>query len=294
MEWVTRLENSLDYIEKHLTEEIDFAHLATLACCSTYHYQRIFSYMVGVPLAVYIRRRKLSLAGVELQQGAKVIDVAIKYGYESPNSFARAFKNQHGITPSQAQQEGSLLTSYPRIKFHITIKGDVEMEYRIETKEAFRIIGAKKALSADIEENFKETPLFWQQVGMDGTLNNLIPLMTQEPRGVMGISVGFEAAPTDKNNFSSSEGTSYYIAVASDQPAPDTLEEYTIPAFTWAVFSGHGAMPHAIQELEKQIVTDWLPSSGYEYANGPDIELYLDANLSNASFEVWLPVIKSQ
>jgi len=294
MEWVTRLENSLDYIEKNLTDEIDFEHLAAIARCSTYHYQRVFSYMVGVPLAVYIRRRKLSLAGVELQQGAKVIDVAIKYGYESPNSFTRAFKKQHNITPSQAQQEGSLLTSYPRIKFHITIKGDVEMEYRIETREAFRIIGAKQALSADLEENFKETPLFWQQVATDGTLKKLIPLMTQEPKGIMGISVGFEADSTDKNDFSGSEETSYYIAVSSDQKLSDTLEEYTIPAFTWAIFSGQGAMPHAIQELEKQIVTDWLPSSGYEYANGPDIELYLDANPSNAIFEVWLPVIKSK
>lgn len=293
MEWVTRLENSLDYIEKHLTDEIDFDHLATIACCSTYHYQRVFSYMVSVPLAVYIRRRKLSLAGVELQQGAKVIDTAIKYGYESPNSFARAFKNQHGITPSQSQQEGSVLTSFPRIKFHITIKGDVEMEYRIETKEAFRIIGAKKSLAADLEENFKETPLFWQQVSMDGTLEKLIPLMNQEPKGVMGISVGFETDAVDKNDFSGSKGMAYYIAVASDANVLENTEEYIIPAFTWAIFSGTGAMPHAIQELEKQIVTEWLPSSGYEYANGPDIELYLDANPSNATFEVWLPVVKS-
>ncbi|MEI5993757.1 AraC family transcriptional regulator [Candidatus Enterococcus mansonii] len=294
MEWVTRLEQSLDYIEKNLTETIDFDYLAQIACCSTYHYQRIFSYMVGVPLAVYIRRRKLSLAGVELQQGAKVIDVAIKYGYESPNSFARAFKNQHNITPSQAQQEGSLLTSFPRIKFHITIKGDVEMEYRIKTKEAFRVIGARKQLSADIEENFKEVPLFWQQIGRDGTLEKLIPLMSQEPNGIMGISTGFEADQKNKNDFSNSKGMSYYIAVASDQELPANLEEYTVPAFTWAIFSGRGAMPHAIQELERRIVTDWLPSSGYEYANGPDIELYLDANPDNATFEVWLPVVKSK
>lgn len=293
MEWVTRLENSLDYIEKNLTDEIDFEHLAAIARCSTYHYQRVFSYMVGVPLAVYIRRRKLSLAGVELQQGAKVIDVAIKYGYESPNSFTRAFKKQHNITPSQAQQEGSLLTSYPRIKFHITIKGDEEMEYCIKTKEAFRIIGAKKALSTDIEENFKETPLFWQQVATDGTLEKLIPLMTQEPKGIMGVSVGFESDFEDKKEVSNNKELSYYIAVASDQAVPENMEEYIVPPFTWAIFSGQGAMPQAIQELEKKIVTDWLPSSGYEYANGPDIELYLDANPANAAFEVWLPVVKT-
>jgi AraC family transcriptional regulator len=292
MEWVTRLEQTLTYIEDHLTEEIDVAELGKIAYCSSYHYQRVFSYMVGVPLAVYIRRRKLSLAGVELQQGAKVIDVAVKYGYESPNSFARAFKNQHGIVPSEAQQEGSRLTSYPRIKFHITIKGDVEMEYRIETKEAFRVIGAQKELTADLEENFKVVPQFWQQVSMDGTLESLLPLMNLEPKGVLGISAGFDGELHEEEELSGSDGMSYYIAVASDQVLSDNLVEYIVPAFTWAIFTGQGPMPHAIQELEKQIVTDWLPSSGYEYANGPDIELYLDANPSNATFEVWLPVMK--
>ncbi|GGC96656.1 AraC family transcriptional regulator [Enterococcus wangshanyuanii] len=294
MEWVDRLEQTLTYIEDHLTEEIDVAELGKIAYCSSYHYQRVFSYMVGVPLAVYIRRRKLSLAGVELQQGAKVIDVAIKYGYESPNSFARAFKKQHGITPSEAQQEGSRLTSYPRIKFHITIKGDVEMEYRIETKEAFRVIGAQKELSANLEENFAEVPKFWQQVSMDGTLNSMLPMMNQEPKGVLGISAGFDGDMNEESDLKGSEGMSYYIAVASDQAASGNLVEYIVPSFTWAIFTGTGAMPHAIQELEKQIVTDWLPSSGYEYANGPDIELYLDANPSNAMFEVWLPVTKKK
>ncbi|MCA5011990.1 MULTISPECIES: AraC family transcriptional regulator [unclassified Enterococcus] len=294
MEWVTRLEQTLTYIEDHLTEEIDVAELGKIAYCSSYHYQRVFSYMVGVPLAVYIRRRKLSLAGVELQQGAKVIDVAIKYGYESPNSFTRAFKKQHGITPSEAQQEGSRLTSFPRIKFQITIKGDVEMEYRIETKEAFRVIGAQKELSANIEENFAEVPKFWQQISMDGTLNSMLPMMNQEPKGVLGISAGFDGDMSVESDLKGSKGMSYYIAVASDQAISGKLVEYIVPSFTWAIFTGQGAMPHAIQELEKRIVTDWLPSSGYEYANGPDIELYLDANPNNATFEVWLPVTKKE
>lgn len=284
MEWVAKLDKSLVYIEDHLTDEIDSEKLAKLADCSVYHYQRIFSYMAGVPLAEYIRRRRLSLSGVALQQGEKVIDVAMKYGYESPNSFARAFKKLHGITPSEAQQEGSLLKSYPRIKFHITIKGDVEMEYRIETKEAFRIIGARVELSEDIEKNFKEVPAFWQQVVMDGTLPKIMPLMNQEPKGLIGASDGYGG----------SRGLAYYIAVASDQPAPEGLVEHVVPSFTWAIFSGEGPMPHAIQELEKRMVTDWLPSSGYEYADGPDIELYLDDNPAHSVFEVWMPVVKKK
>ncbi|MCB5952214.1 AraC family transcriptional regulator [Enterococcus sp. BWT-B8] len=285
MEWIDRLEQSLDYIEKNLTEKIDYSELAKIACCSEYHYQRVFSYIVGVPLTEYIRRRRLSLAGAELQQGDKVLTVAVKYGYESANSFTRAFKAIHGITPSQAKKEGVRLKNYPRIKFQISIKGDVEMEYRIETKEAFRIVGARTPLSKEIEENFKEVPQFWSKVSTDGTLSKIVPLMNQKLKGVMGVSSGFAANEDEPE---------YYIAVASDQPVPEGLAEYTVKRYTWAIFSGSGPMPHAIQELEKRIVTDWLPSSGYEYTNGPDIELYIESNPENAVFEVWMPVVKAK
>lgn len=283
MEWVERLENTLEYIETHLTQKISTKEIARIAYCSEYHYQRIFSYMVGIPLSEYVRKRRISLAGSDLQAGMKVIDVAVKYGYDSPNSFARAFKQLQGFPPSQAQQPGIKLKSFPRIKFHISIRGDVEMEYRIEKLPAFRIVGAKLPLSKSMEENFKEVPAFWNKVATEGTLQKLIPLNTQEPKGVLGISSGF---------LSENEENCYYIAVATDQPIPDNLVEYQIDSFTWAIFSGEGPMPNSIQELEKRIITDWLPSSGYEYDNGPDIELYLDNNPSNATFEVWIPVKK--
>lgn len=285
MDWINRLEASIDYIEDHLTDTLDQGELGRIAYCSAYHYQRIFSYMVDVPLAEYIRRRKMTLAGMDLQQGAKVIDVAIKYGYESPNSFGRAFKQQHGITPSQAQQEGATLTAFPRIKFQIMIKGDVEMNYRIETKEAFQIIGASLSLSKDIEENFKEVPAFWNKVSADGTLGQLIPLMNTEVKGVLGVSTGF-GKPEDK--------PIYYIGVASDADVPVGLERYEVPACTWAIFPGTGTMPDSIQELEKRIYTEWLPSSGYQYGNGADIEVYLNADPTNAVFEVWMPVVKAE
>ncbi|WP_321386995.1 AraC family transcriptional regulator [uncultured Enterococcus sp.] len=285
MDWINRLEESLEYIEKHLTTVIEYKELGRIACCSEYHYQRIFSYMVGVPLSEYIRRRRLSLAGVELQHGEKVIDTAVKFGYESANSFSRAFKNIHGITPSQAQKEGVQLKSYPRIKFHISIKGDVEMDYRIETKPAFRIVGATIPMSKKVEDNFREIPEFWSRVATDGTLADLLPLMDSKLQGVMGVSTGFTQE---------GEAPTYYIAVASDKQTNGELAEYTIDSYTWAIFSGSGPMPQSIQELEKRIITDWLPSSGYEYANGPDIELYLEPDPTKAVFEVWIPVTKAK
>ncbi|MGY3777135.1 AraC family transcriptional regulator [Isobaculum melis] len=283
MEWIDRLEEAIDYIEQHLTEDMDQQKLAQLAGCSYYHFQRVFSYMVGIPLAEYIRKRKLSLAAVDLQQGEKVIDVGLKYGYESPTAFNRAFKQMHEMTPSSAQKEGTMMKSYPRIKFQITVKGAVEMDYRIETKAAFTIIGASIPLSKEIEQNFVEVPKFWQKVATEGTLAKIIPLMNQEPMGVLGVSTGFGQE---------SEELNYYIAVASDKDAPAGLTSYKVPQMTWAIFPGEGS-PQAIQELEKKIVTDWLPTSGYEYADGADIEVYLDNNPEHAKFEVWLPVKKA-
>lgn len=284
MEWIERLEKSISYIEENLSGEIDYKKLAQIACCSEYHYQRIFSYMVDVPLSEYIRKRRLSLAGVDLLHGEKVIDVAVKYGYESPNSFARAFKAQHGVTPSQAQSEGSKLKSYSRIKFHITIRGDVEMEYRIETKSELRLIGAKKELSRVMEENFRDVPEFWTKIQEDGRLEKLLPLMDTEVKGVFGISDGF---------VDETQAPAYYIAVASTEAVPEGFVEFRLNEQTWAVFEGEGAMPLAIQELEKRIMTEWLPSSGYEYANGPDVELYITPDPQSAVFEVWVPVKKS-
>ena len=138
MEWIKQLNDTINYIEEHLTDEIDYGKLAQIACCSTFHYQRMFTYMAGIPLSEYIRRRKMSLAAVDLQSGEKVLDIALKYGYSSPTSFNRAFQGVHGVTPSAAKEAGVSLKAYSPISFKITIKGVEEMNYRIEVKEAIK------------------------------------------------------------------------------------------------------------------------------------------------------------
>ena len=135
MEWIERLNNAVTYIEDNIKGDIDIDEASKIACCSTYHFQRMFAYIADVPLSEYVRRRRMSLAAVDLQNGdEKVIDVALKYGYDSPTAFTRAFKNVHGISPSQAKNEGSVLKAFPPISFKITIKGASEMNYRIEKK----------------------------------------------------------------------------------------------------------------------------------------------------------------
>ena len=153
------------------------------------------------------------------------------------------------------------------------------MNYRIETREPFRIIGVSVPLEKDIEKNFAVIPSKWGEIAANGTLQKLTGLMDTPPMGVLGVSTCNDTEPWR-----------YYIAVSSSQPAED-LEEYTVPGATWAVFPGSGAN-QSIQELERRIVTEWLPTSGYEYGNAPDVEVYLNPDPENARFEVWIPVVK--
>ena len=282
MEWIKRLNESIGYIEEHLTGEIDLNQLGRIACCSSWHFQRMFTYMAGIPLSEYIRRRKMALAAVDLQgKSMKVIDVAGKYGYSSPTAFNRAFQSVHGIAPSALKKDGVSVKSFPPIVFKITVKGVKEMNYRIETKEAFRIVGVSVPLEKDIEKNFAVIPAKWGEAAADGTLQRLTGIMDTPPMGILGVSTCNDTDPWR-----------YYIAVSSSQPAKN-LEVYTVPGATWAIFSGSGTN-QSIQELERRIVTEWLPTSGYEYGNAPDIEVYLNPDPENAQFEVWIPVMKRQ
>lgn len=282
MEWIERLNKAINYLEDHIADEIDYEDAAKIACCSSYHFQRMFAYMTNVPLSEYIRRRRMSLAAVDLRSSEeKVIDIALKYGYNSPTAFNRAFQTVHGVAPSLVRKGSVTLKSYPPISFKITIKGVEEMNYRIEEKDAFRIVGISQPMHTEIEKNFAEIPKLWHEVAIDGTIPKLAAMMDGDLKGVLGVSACNDA-----------EEWRYFIAVASSMPLEGSLEEYVIPAFTWAVFAGDGVCPQAIQELEQRIVTDWLPTSGYEYDNGPDLEVYISPDPSNAKFEVWIPVRK--
>lgn len=278
MEWIDRLNQAVDYLEGHL-EAPDLGEAARIACCSPYHFQRMFTLLAGAPLSEYIRRRKMSRAAADLQHGERIVDVALKYGYSSPTAFNRAFQAVHGLPPSAAKTPGAVLKSHPPLRFAITVQGVEEMEYRIEKRDAFRIVGVSAPLSKDIEENFQQVPQLWGKAAVDGTIPRLAGLMDGEPRGLLGVCDGLESAR-------------YYIAVASSAPAGEGLEEYTVPAFTWAVFPGTGEGAPAIQALERRVVTEWLPTSGYEYAEGPDVEVYLDPECTK--FEVWIPVVKAK
>ena len=283
MDWIDRLNEAVRYIEDNLTGEMEYEKLGQIACCSAYHFQRMFNYIAGVPLSEYIRRRRMSLAAVDIQGGeAKIIDVAAKYGYASPTAFNRAFQSVHGVSPSAVRGGGVAIKSFPPITIKVTVKGVEEMNYRKETRKAFRIVGKSFPLSREIERNFAEVPQMWQGAVEDGTIEKIVSLMNGEPRGVLGVSVCTDG-----------EEWRYYIAVSSAAEIDDALEEYVVPGCSWAVFPGSGT-GKSIQELEGRIVTEWLPTSGYEFTNGPDIEVYFEPNPENTAYEVWIPVRKRQ
>ena len=285
MDWITRMNSAINYMEEHMTEEFDFSEVAKIVGCSNYHFQRMFLCMTNIPLSEYIRRRRMSLAVVDLKNDeVKIIDVAHKYGYNSPTAFNRAFQSVHGIAPSLVKQNGVSVKSYPPISFKVTIKGAEGMNYRIEKKDAFRIVGVSSPMDKDFESdyNHKLVSQMWQTFGANGTTAKLSSLLEGQPTGLLGVMVCDDSL----------EEWRYFAAVSSTKEIDNSLEEYIIPSYTWAIFSGEGKDSDGIKELGNRVIAEWLPTSGYEYDNGPDIEVYLSEEPGNAKFEFWMPVKK--
>ena len=286
MEWLNNLSKAIEYIENHLDQEISFDEAARIACCSTYYFQRIFSYVAGISLAEYIRRRRMTQAAFELQRTDKrVLDIALKYGYSSPTSFNRAFQSVHGIAPIAAKEKGAILNAYPPIRFSVKVSGGSAMSYHIVEKPAFRIVGIRMKLVDDMEENQKNVPLFWEQTLNGNRFSELCALNNAAPNGILGVSV-----------YENPENIFYYIAASSSSKAPDGVCEYEIPASTWVVFENNGYFKENVQSVFRRFYTEWLPFSGYEYAGLPDIEVYpiQHKTIQNGHSEVWIAVKKEK
>lgn len=290
MEWLDRMNRALAYIEANITVEISMEEVAKLACCSSYHFQRMFSFITGVPLAEYIRRRRLTMAALDLQSGnSKVIDIALTYGYDSPDAFTRAFHKLHGMTPSAARDPGVKLKAYPRLTFHLSVKGDKDMDYRIMDKPAFTLVGKGIRVSEKDNENLRLVPEFWGKCYQSGFCAQLEEMA--EGNGVTGeskLGVCVDYVPE------TSEFT-YFIGVEVTRGAvPAGMIEKQIPAATWAIFESVGPMPHSIQELSKRIYSEWFPATGYERAGEFDMEVYPPGNVDGQDYrcQVWIPVVR--
>ena len=288
MDWITGIQNAINYIEEHLTEEIDYEIVAKEAACSSFYLQRIFSILCGMTLGDYIRNRRLTLAGNELSAADdKVIDIALKYGYESPESFTRAFSRFHGVTPSEAKKDGSKLKSFSRLSVKITLNGGNIMDYKIIEKDAFDIIEKVESHLVEDSENAKSIPAFWTRSHNDGTVKKLLDTTTDRTY-IFGVCYG---------NLSENAKTfDYSIAAKCNENTvvPEGFRKNTIPARTWAIFECKGAMPNAIQDMWHKIVSEFFPTSGYQPTYEMDIEAYTEGNMGSPDYrsEIWVPVIK--
>lgn len=282
MDWITRLQNSVDHIENHLLDDLSIEEVAETAFVSSFHYQRIFSLLTGMTIGEYIRKRRLAMAGQEITcSGDKVIDIALKYGYDSPESFSKAFTRFHGISPAAARNPGSSLKSFSPLVLKITIEGGLTMEYRIENKQDFRVLVMSRMFTA--ETSSAEIPKFWNEFFSKGC--------NKVACGRFGI-----CCPPEKGSRQFKYGIGNYLneTSANQSDVPAGFEILDIPAGIWAVFLCVGPMPDSIQNLWKRIYSEWLPTSGYEIVPGYDIEMYTEGNVDSSDYksEIWLPVKK--
>ena len=304
MELLERMNLAIDYVEQHMTDDLDLPKLAQLTCCSTYNFQRMFSIVTGITITEYVRRRRLTLAALDLQQGDfKVVDVAFKYGYDSPTSFARAFQTLHGITPSEAKKSNINLKAFPRMTFQMTIKGVSEMNYRIVKTEPFKVFGLEEIVSTVGEKYFQHGSEVWGSIWDTNFENGKYEQLKSD--------AGQEKPPhystmfTEEMwqihalmNYKKINDTTYGYMQCSFVTPESKTDGYVvveIPETTWAVFPT-GLMPWeeigvAIDELFKKFYSEWLPTSEYEKADGPEFEMHT-GTLEAGNIELWMPVRK--
>ncbi|PGY09346.1 AraC family transcriptional regulator [Bacillus cereus] len=289
MDSLKNMNAAMQHIEDNLTHEIDFKEVAKIAFCSEYHFKRMFSFLAGISLSEYIRCRRLTLAAFELKDSnVKVIDVAIKYGYNSPDSFTRAFQNLHGITPSEARNTSHSLRSYSPMAFQLSIQGGSEMNYRIEEKDSFRIIGITKRVPIVFNGVNEEIASMWKSLDSQ-SIETLKSLSNIEPTGIISASINFSEGRMEEKG-----ELDHYIGVATTKDCPKQFKQLEVTASTWAIFEAVGPFPDALQNVWGRIYSEWFPSSNYELAGGPEILWNESKDVSSPNFrsEIWVPVLK--
>ncbi len=286
MSWVDGLQRSIDFLEDHLYSDFKVEEAAREANVSGFQFQRIFMVLTDMSVMEYVRRRRLTLAAEELVlTNQKVIDIAFKYGYETPEAFAKAFKRQHGMSPSKARSSRKGFTSYNRLVISVQLKGAYPMKVRIEEKPAFRVMGVSKSLSFKDGENTKEIPKMWEEINQNGTSHELMSMNTGDVKGLLGVCLTMDSATSQME---------YWIAAAyRGEDLPEQYESLEIPAAMYAIFEVVGPMPQAMQSMWGKIYSEWFPSSSYIPSGTAEMEVYMNDGPDRADYysEIWIPVV---
>lgn len=281
MNWCESISRAIEYIENNLTNDITIEDISSYSYISSFYFQKGFSIICGYGLSEYIRNRKLSCAGYEvLNTDNKIIDIALKYGYDSPDSFTKAFTRFHGSTPTEVRRGGKIKEFAP-LKINLSLKGGYTMEYRLEEKESFKVIGLKKNIK--YERASTDIPKIWTTFFLKNLFGKIKPK----------YAVNFDAT-MDNNTFD------YMICDDYDESfsVPKGLEIMEIPKFTWAIFTCVGPSKIKMPEINEKIFTEWLPNSNdYDIAAGYNIEMYSNPKDYKKSVddekyysEIWIPI----
>jgi len=288
MDGLKRLNLAMQYIEDNLLKDIDYKELSGIAHCSEDHFRRMFSFLTGMPLSEYIRRRRLALAATILKSSnTRITDLALQLGYNSPDAFAKAFQNMHGIAPSQARKSEVILKAFPPMTFRLTIQGGNEMNYRIVEKESFVIAGIKKRIPLIYEGINPHMDSMWASLTMEDIME-LKELSNVEPTGILCVSANF----TEDRFLAEGDFLDQYIGVATTKAVPERWETLAIPAGTWAVFTVIGEFPKTLQDTWARVFAEWFPTSGYESTGGPEILWNESPDISKPDYksELWIPI----
>ncbi|WP_339261939.1 AraC family transcriptional regulator [Lysinibacillus sp. FSL K6-3209] len=286
MSWIESIQKAINYIEEHLHETITMEQIAQEVNASVFHFQRTFSILTDMSIADYIRRRRLTLAAQELiNTDSKVIDIAYKYGYDSPEAFTKAFRKQHNVTPSEVRKQQGPLQSYNRLIIQVTLKGAEPMKYNIVEKEKFQVVGVKRTYNCQTGENLQGIPQFWNELNGQGMDEQLFTLNNGQIKGVLGVCVPDE-------NYKDNHLIDYWIATDHVGEVPENMLAMEVPASKWVVFEVRGPMPDAMQNAWKKIFSEWFPSNPYEPAGTAELEVYTeeDPTSENLYSEIWIPI----
>jgi len=282
------LNHVMEYIEDHLTEDLSLENISEFAGVSDYHFRTVFFHLSGMTLNEYVKKRKLSEANKELLSGVKVTDVAFKYGYQSVDGFTRAFKKWSGFLPSDVIKKG-LSKTFPKLTLVITVKGGVSMDFRIENKQAFNLVGVSKRVPMQFEGVNNEIVKLAKSI-TEEQRKEMHALQNIEPHEIVNASFNADA------NFLKEEGELTHLigVLTTENQISNQLDKVPIEACTWAIFPNEGPFPSTLQETMAKTYSEWLPNSDYEIIQAPTFSFTkMDENKKDYAYsEIWLPVQK--
>lgn len=297
MEWLTCIRKAIDYMEEHLLEEISAQDIAAQVYLSPFFLQKGFSLMTGYGIGEYLRSRRLYLAALDLQNSQdKVIDIALRYGYETPESFAKAFSRFHGAAPSLVRALKAPVRVFLPLTIDLKIQGGNQMDYRIAPMFPFKLIGFQKEFS--MENSYEEIPKYWDEI-CEKYANNVYagnPPANPYEQAIIDHCIGEYAVCIDDLG---GDRFRYLIAgkyTGGEVPAGMVLYEF--PRGTWAIFDSIGPNPASLQALNTRIFNEWLPNNpDYELSGNANIEWYdCFSDMTDPDYHsaIWIPVRKKQ